>query len=313
MAFGKRSTALRGVVVGTAVALAAAVAGGTAFADGGSADAAAAKAAASQRGAHPGGQPTARALASVETPTFPLYGVNKKNFSLDLFGPNGKGGFQAPYNVDLDYSYVTDFIDVDNDKDGFGEAFWAVHKDGKVRYLWEDAQGQVQSKQVGTGYQIYGSTMLSPGNLGGGTSADLLGVDKAGVLYEYLAYPDGRVTSRIKIGAGWGQYTQIAGQGDLTGDGKADIVARDGSGVLWLYKGTGNYAAPFAPRTKIGAGWNTYNRLVSVGDLTGDGKTDLVARKSNGDLYRYSGTGSAAAPFAKPVKIGSGFQAYNLL
>lgn len=105
------------------------------------------------------------------------------------------------------------------------------------------------------------------------------------MLWEYLAYPNGSLTARIRIGAGWGQYSQIAGQGDLTGDGKADIVARDTSGVLWLYTGTGNYSAPFAPRTKVGAGWNIYD----------------------------SGTGKAPAVFKKPVKVGSGFQAYNLL
>lgn len=60
----------------------------------------------------------------------------------------------------------------------------------------------------------------------------------------YLGYGDGKLTSRTKIGSGWNGYNQIAGQGDLTGDGKAGIVARDGSGVLWLYKGTGSATVP---------------------------------------------------------------------
>ncbi|MET7642259.1 hypothetical protein ABZS83_01120, partial [Streptomyces sp. NPDC005426] len=33
---------------------------------------------------------------------------------------------------------------------------------------------------------------------------------------------------------------------DLTGDGRADLVGRDGAGVLWLYAGTGKASAPFA-------------------------------------------------------------------
>ncbi|SEL36216.1 hypothetical protein SAMN05414137_1081, partial [Streptacidiphilus jiangxiensis] len=36
---------------------------------------------------------------------------------------------------------------------------------------------------------------------------------------------------------------------------------RDASGVLWLYQGTGNPAAPFKSRVRVGGGWNTYNTL----------------------------------------------------
>ena len=48
----------------------------------------------------------------------------------------------------------------------------------------------------------------------------------------------------------------------MTGDGRADLVARDASGVLWLYRGTANATSPFATRTKIGPGWNTYNTVM---------------------------------------------------
>lgn len=76
---------------------------------------------------------------------------------------------------------------------------------------------------------------------------------------------------------------------------------------------TGDYKAPFASRTRVGGGWNAYDRLLSVGDMDADGRADLVARQPKGDLYRYSGTGDAQAVYEKPVKIGHGFQIYNLL
>lgn len=312
------SVGRRGLVTGTALAVALGVVAGSAFAAGEPAAAGAvreAKRAEQQvQGAQRAqGAPSVLAEVPVETPTFPLYAVNKKNAQLDIFFANRTGGFDPAHNIDLDYSAFDDFIDVDNDKDGFGDDGWDAYKNGKLTYSWTDDKGAIQTKQVGSGWHIYAGKLLSPGNLGGAKEADLLGVDKAGVLWEYLAYPNGSLTARIRLGAGWGQYSQIAGQGDLTGDGKADIVARDASGVLWLYAGTGNYSVPFAPRTKVGAGWNIYDRLVSVGDLDADGRTDLVARKPNGELFRYSGTGKAPAVFSKPVKIGSGFQAYNLL
>ncbi|MFI1091881.1 FG-GAP repeat domain-containing protein [Streptomyces sp. NPDC020917] len=99
----------------------------------------------------------------------------------------------------------------------------------------------------------------------------------------------------------------------MTGDGRADLVARDGSGVLWLYRGTGSAAAPFAARVRIGGGWNMFSALAGTGDVTGDGRADLVARDASGVLWLYHGTGSAAAPFAARVRIGAGWNTYNAL
>ncbi|MEV0574025.1 MULTISPECIES: FG-GAP repeat domain-containing protein [unclassified Streptomyces] len=309
----RRRRALRGALAATAVTAAMVVTAGTASASGDPAGADRARAAAeTAHGAPQAPKQGLRAAAElVETPTFPMTAVHKKTANLYLYFADRKGGFEPQYDVGVTYEFAAAAIDVDNDKDGYSEATWNLRKDGTLHYTWSDDL-DVYTKQVGKGWNIY-TTVLSPGNLGGAKEADLIGLDKAGVLWGYLGYPDGTVTSRTRIGGGWGQYTQLAGQADLTGDGKADIVARDTSGVLWLYKGTGNYKAPFAARTKVGGGWNTYDRLLSVGDLDSDGKTDLIARKTNGDLFRYSGTGNAAAVFGSPVNIGHGFQAYNLL
>ncbi|MFJ6698171.1 FG-GAP repeat domain-containing protein [Streptomyces sp. NPDC091272] len=302
---------MRKALTATALVAAMAATAGTAFAAGDPAGAseARAKAVAAHKKAPADARAKARAAAPglVETPTFAMSAVNKSTGLLDLFFADGLGGFGPVTPVEVPYDWAAATIDVDNDKDGYFDGTWDIGKDGLMTWT-----GVEEAKEIGGGWQIY-NKVLSPGNLGGAQEADLMAVDKAGVMWVYLAYPDGRVDARVRIGAGWDQYSEIAGQADLSGDGKADVVARDKSGVLWLYKGTGNYKAPFEGRTKIGAGWNTYDRLLSVGDLDVDGKTDLVARTASGDLYRYSGTGSASAPFAKPVKIGWGFNIYNLL
>ncbi|WP_161789790.1 FG-GAP repeat domain-containing protein [Streptacidiphilus neutrinimicus] len=90
---------------------------------------------------------------------------------------------------------------------------------------------------------------------------------------------------------------------DFTGDGKADLLARDHSGALWLYPGTGRAAAPYGTRIRVGGGWNAYTNLVAAGDLTGDGRDDLVARDTAGRLWLYRGTGQATRPFLPRVLI----------
>ena len=187
---------------------------------------------------------------------------------------------------------MTNSAFVDNNADGYLDGQWEWANDGTLHYF---VDANTPDKVIGGGWNIY-DTELSPGNLGGAQGYDVIARDSAGVLWLYLGYGDGTVTSRIKVGGGWEVYTQLAGKGDLDGDGKADIVARDTAGVLWFYKGTGNYNAPFAPRTRIGAGWNMFNRIVSTGDVDLDGRTDLLARDINGGLWLYKGTRPGGGP-----------------
>ncbi|SEM18472.1 FG-GAP repeat domain-containing protein [Streptacidiphilus jiangxiensis] len=90
---------------------------------------------------------------------------------------------------------------------------------------------------------------------------------------------------------------------DFTSDGKADLLARDRSGVLWLYPGTGHSTTPYGARVKVGGGWNVYTTLVAAGDLTGDGRDDLLARDSAGRLWLYRGTGQTTRPFLPRVAV----------
>ncbi|MEU4078110.1 VCBS repeat-containing protein [Streptomyces venezuelae] len=313
----RRGRTLRGALAATAATVALTAAAGTAFASGDPAGAERARATAEAEAGRqaPGGQrasASAAAEAPVETPSFSMSAVDKQTKKLYLYHPNRAGAFGPRDLVDVEFDAFADTIPVDDDKDGWSDGSWYWNKNGTLSFSWISDDLQYHQNEIGGGWNTY-RMLVSPGSIGGAKEADLLGVDKAGVLWSYLAYPEGRLTPRTRVGGGWDQYDQLEGQGDLTGDGKPDVVARDRSGGLWLYRGTGDYKAPFAGRTKIGGGWNVFDRILSVGDLDADGRTDLIARKPNGDLLRYSGTGSATNVFQKPVKIGSGFQIYNLL
>ncbi|MEU3227507.1 VCBS repeat-containing protein [Streptomyces sp. NPDC006976] len=252
-------------------------------------------------------QPAAAVSAAVATPSFALYGVNSAGTAYS-YSPDGKGGLTAREVSGSGWLGVSAMMQVDNQVDGKSDGLWFRETNGDMGYLKFDSS----SVKIGYGWNIY-NKIVSPGQIGGAAAGDILAVDTKGDLYVYLGYGDGKVTKRIKAGYGWNIYSEIAGNGDLNGDGKNDVVARDKSGVLWLYKGTGNQNAPFAKRTQIGSGWNQYDRLISTGDVDLDGRTDLIARKG-GELYLYSGTGNAAAPYKAKKKIGtSGWNSYKFL
>ncbi|KUO16729.1 trypsin-like serine protease [Streptomyces dysideae] len=107
-----------------------------------------------------------------------------------------------------------------------------------------------------------------------------------------------------KIRDNWKSRTRIVAPGDVTGDYLPDLMSVDSSGRMWIYKGTGTGSFSGRAQVGTGTGWNQYNFVVGHGDFTGDGKTDLIARKgSNGYVYLYKGKGSASSPFSPRVKV----------
>lgn len=125
---------------------------------------------------------------------------------------------------------------------------------------------------------------------------------------DYLAWD---IPGGTRVGSGWNIYNKLVSAGNFGGAGAGDLLARDSSGVLYLYLGTGS--GKLTARYKVGSGWNTYSQIAGNGDLSGDGKNDIVARDKSGVLWLYKGTGNYKSPFTARTKIGGGWGTYNLL
>ncbi|MEV5887654.1 VCBS repeat-containing protein [Streptomyces sp. NPDC052020] len=147
---------------------------------------------------------------------------------------------------------------------------------------------------------------------------DILTRDSAGKLWRHDTYfamgvnASGQLVegeAKTLVGGGWNVYDRIEATGDLGGSPVGDLVARDTSGVLWLYQGDGR--GGFAGRIKVGGGWQIYDKIAGGSDLTGDGRNDLLATDRSGVLWLYSGSGTPTAPFSARKKVGGGWGVYN--
>ncbi|MFB7354950.1 FG-GAP repeat domain-containing protein [Streptomyces gardneri] len=154
--------------------------------------------------------------------------------------------------------------------------------------------------KVGPGWQGY-NKIAGGSDLDGDNRSDLVATDSAGVLWFYkgtgsYAKPFG---TRVRVGGGWQAYNHLTAVGNIAGTAAGDVVARDTSGVLWLYQGNGH--GGFSTRVKIGAGWGAYSQLIGAGDVDNDGRPDLIAYGTSGEYgaHVYSSTGNTTAPFTR--------------
>ncbi|MEU6354066.1 VCBS repeat-containing protein [Streptomyces sp. NPDC047072] len=151
--------------------------------------------------------------------------------------------------------------------------------------------------------------LTAPGDVTKDGRPDLIARNSStGAVYLYKGTSAGKLSARVKLYDNWKTYKKVVGVGDLNGDGIGDLVAQDKANNLYRYYGKGN--GTFGARVKVFGAWGgSYNVIVGVGDITGDGRADLVSRDSAGVLWRNSGDGKGS--FGGRVKIATGFQGYK--
>ncbi|MEU0991613.1 VCBS repeat-containing protein [Streptomyces sp. NPDC005953] len=241
----------------------------------------------------------------------------------ELYDYRGTGKASKPFaSVELvgssvnwnQYSALTRLAPVTVQSSGPGAV--ARDKSGVLWFYRTSGDGGIFKSRlrVGGGWNAF-TSLTGASDLTGDKKPDLLARDAKGVLWLYPG--TGTTTApfgaRTKVGTSWNIYNSLVGGTDVTGDGTADLLGRDSTGKLWLYRGTGVASKPLSGRVQVGTGWQIYNSLVAPGDLNSDRKADLVARDAAGAVWFYKGTGDAAKPYAARVKVASGWKKYNLL
>ncbi|MFJ5550033.1 FG-GAP repeat domain-containing protein [Streptomyces sp. NPDC093225] len=218
--------------------------------------------------------------------------------------PSGAGTMWSTKNLSvMDYTYYgypasqpKDVIGLGNVRGDSRPEFLQLTADGRLSLHTATATATLAPSWTGTGWQAY-DRVVAADDLNRDGRPDLIARTPSGDVFLYRS--NGSATgnpfsARAKVASGWWGYDQVIGAGDLDRDGVGDVLARDRSGILWYYKGTGSATAPFKGRVKVGSGWNTFSKIIAQGDQDGDGRADLMTLKPSGDVYYYLSKGGGA-------------------
>lgn len=122
----------------------------------------------------------------------------------------------------------------------------------------------------------------------------------------YPGTSSGALGTPIAAPASFAGLDQLSGVHDLTGDKIPDLVGRvRDTKRLVLYPGNG--AGGFKRRIALADTWAQFNLTAGVGDMTGDGMPDLIAR-DGADLYLFPGR---AKSLGSPRQLPGAWDAYD--
>ncbi|MEP7159650.1 MAG: VCBS repeat-containing protein [Dermatophilaceae bacterium] len=194
----------------------------------------------------------------------------------------------------------------DFDGDGIADVL-TIDNDGSLR-LWPGTGDlHVRTSPLSAGHGWSSMTWLgSPGDLNGDGRADLMARAANGTLYAYWGDGAGGFTSgSMVVGTGWQSMTSIVPMGDISGDGLIDVLACDTKGDLRRYWFSGP-GKGLTGGVIVGTSFDAFKQLLSIGDLNGDNRWDVVGILSNGDMNAYN-TLADGRLYGRGYRIGNGW------
>jgi len=173
--------------------------------------------------------------------------------------------------------------------------------------------GSGQGRMTGPGYLSHGAwsgvdLVTIAGDWDGNGAVDVVARSvSTGQLLLYRGNGLGGFRAALVIGVRWGGFDALVAPGDLTGDGRPDLIGRTTDGRLHLYPGNGR--GGFGVSRVVGTHWAGMAKISAMGDWTGDGHVDLIAVDRSGMARIYPGAG--AGRFGVPLLIGPGWDVFT--
>lgn len=157
-----------------------------------------------------------------------------------------------------------------------------------------------------SGFRTLTKTSLAP--MVGSSAADVVGRDADGRLVVVPNSGKQNVTAPLPSNLKNTAATQVINVGDWDRNGTNDVIVRSSGGdLLVVYPGLGN--GKFGRGQALGTGWRSVSRLTAVGDVTGDGRPDLMGRIGTGPWTIFPGYGTKG--FKAPQLVPDALRTYN--
>lgn len=203
--------------------------------------------------------------------------VDEWDFSVSVLLGKAGGGFAAPVRYPAGASpYCVAMGDIDGD--GLLDIVSADSYSGYVTVLRGLAYGGFAPR---VSYEAgYGTIGVALGDVDGDGRLDIVTANASGnTTSVLLGQSGGGFAPKVNYATGTGPYDVALG--DVNGDGRLDIVTANYGGTVGA--GTvsvllGQAGGGFAPKVDYAAGKKTYS--VTLGDIDGDGRLDIVAVNS---------------------------------
>lgn len=224
--------------------------------------------------------------------------------TLWLYAGNGRGGVAEPRKIGIGWASMSLIQMIGQLADGRPAL---VARDGSgtlYTYVGDGSGGFSTRVVVGPGWSVM-NMLVGVGDMDDDGRNDLVARGANG---DFLLYPGtgtGTFANASRIGIGWGSFTAILSAG-REGSGQ-DVYAVTAAGVLlrYAYRGGGF----FDQRLPSGVSGSDVTEVITPGDWNGDGRADLITRRTNGDLWLYPGLGSGSFASAG-TKIGIGWGSF---